>query len=333
MTTKEPVTTLPHGRAVRDEPKIEVPAEINVGDRVFRYVTGGVAVLVLVLLMTMGVQMTRASLPTLSRFGARFIASQAWDPLHDQYGALPYIFGTIATSLLALIIAVPLSLGVAISLSELVPGWLRAPLGFVVELLAAIPSVVYGLWGIFVMVPWVRETIEPLLANTFGFLPLFQGIPNGYGMLAGGVILAIMIVPTITAVSRDVLSAVPLGQREAALALGATRWETIRVAVLPYARSGIVGSAILGLGRALGETMAVTMVIGNRPQISASVFSPAATLASVIANEYAEATSDVHLSALSELGLILFGVAVLLNVLARLLVWKVATPAPGIVDL
>jgi phosphate transport system permease protein len=234
----------------------------------------------------------------------------------------------VVSSLLALVIAVPLSLGVAISLSELVPSWARAPIGFVVELLAAIPSVVYGLWGIFVLVPWLRDNVEPILSSLLGFLPLFKGIPNGYGMLAGAIILAIMIVPTIAAVSRDVLRAVPHTQREAALALGATRWEAIRVAVLPYARSGVVGGVLLGLGRALGETMAVTMVIGNKPAISASVFQPAATMASVIANEYAEATGDLHLAALSELGLLLFGVALLMNVLARLLVWRVAKAPP-----
>jgi phosphate transport system permease protein len=298
--------------------------DINGADRTFRVVTGTFGVLVVLVLAVMGLAMVRASLPTIRRFGWQFLFSQVWDPLHEQFGALPFIFGTVASSILALIIAVPLSLGVAISLSELVPAWARAPLGFVVELLAAIPSVVYGLWGIFVLVPWLRESVQPPLADVFGFLPLFGGIPNGYGMMAAGVILAIMIVPTIAAVSRDVLRAVPLTQREAALALGATRWEAIRVAVLPYARSGVVGAVLLGLGRALGETMAVTMVIGNRSSISTSLFNPAATMASVIANEYSEATSDLHLAALSELGLILFGVGILLNVFARLLVWRVA---------
>jgi phosphate transport system permease protein len=206
-------------------------------------------------------------------------------------------------------------------------------LGALVELLAAIPSVVYGLWGIFVMIPWLRNHVELPLSEAFGFLPVFGGAPSGYGMLAGGVILAIMIIPTIASVSRDLMRAVPLSQREAALALGATRWETVRMAVLPYARSGIVGAIILGLGRALGETMAVTMVIGNRADISSSLFAPAATLASVIANEYAEATTDMHLSALSTLGLLLFGVGVLLNIIARLLVWKVAGSKRGTVEI
>jgi phosphate transport system permease protein len=298
-------------------------ADINVADRALRVVTGALGLSVIIVLAAMGLEMVRASLPSLHRFGWSFLVSTIWDPLHEQFGALAFIFGTVVSSLLALVIAVPLSLGVAVSLSELVPSWARAPLGFVVELLAAIPSVVYGLWGIFVLVPWLRDAVQPPLGAAFGFLPLFKGIPSGYGMLAGGVVLAIMILPTITAVSRDVLRAVPLSQREAALALGSTRWEAIRVAVLPYARSGIVGAVLLGLGRALGETMAVTMVIGNRSAISASLFNPAATMASVIANEYAEATSDLHLAALSELGLILFGVGIALNVLARLLVWRV----------
>jgi phosphate transport system permease protein len=303
-------------------------ADVNVADRVLRVVTGALGLTVIVILAAMGLAMVRASLPSLHRFGWHFLFGKVWDPLHEQFGALAFVFGTVASSLLALVIAVPLSLGVAVSLSELVPGWARAPLGFVVELLAAIPSVVYGLWGIFVLVPWLRDDVQPPLGAAFGFLPFFSGTPNGYGMLAGGVILAIMIVPTITAVSRDVLRAVPLSQREAALALGSTRWEAIRVAVLPYARSGIVGAVLLGLGRALGETMAVTMVIGNRSAISASLFNPAATMASVIANEYAEATSDLHLAALSELGLLLFGVGVALNVLARLLVWRVGKAPP-----
>jgi phosphate transport system permease protein len=307
--------------------------EVNQADRAFRILTGTFAILIVVVLVAMGVEMIRASVPTLRRFGWQFVVGRTWDPLHQQFGALPYIFGTVASSLLALVIAVPLSLGVAVSLSDLVPAWLRAPLGFLVELLAAVPSVVYGLWGIFVLVPWLRDVVEPPLAEAFGFLPFFSGIPNGYGMLAGGVILAIMIVPTIAAVGRDVLRAVPLGQREAALALGATRWETIRVAVLPFARSGILGAVILGLGRALGETMAVTMVIGNRSQISASLFDPSATMASVVANEYAEATNDLHLAALSELGLILFGVAVILNVLARLLVIRVGKAPPAIQEM
>lgn len=303
-------------------------AEANLGDRLFRLLTASFAGGAVVLLAAMAFQMTRASALSLSRFGLGFITSRHWDPVRGLFGALPFIFGTVASSLLALLFAVPVSLGVAIFLAELAPGWVRKPLGFIVELLAAIPSVVYGLWGIFVLAPWLRETVQPGLAMALGSLPLFRGVPRGFGMLAGGLILAIMILPTIASVSRDVMRAVPSTYREGALALGATRWEAVRTAVLPHARSGIVGAVILGLGRALGETMAVTMVIGNRAEISVSLFDPAATMASVIANEYTEASGDLHLSALSELGLLLFAVTVILNILARILVWKVAR-VPG----
>jgi phosphate transport system permease protein len=298
--------------------------EINLGDRVFRVVTAMFAASAILLLAAMSIQMTRASALSLRRFGLGFIVGSDWDPVQDLFGALPFIFGTVASSLLALLLAVPVSLGVAVFLSELAHGWVRRPLGFIVEMLAAIPSVVYGLWGIFVLAPWLRETVQPGLAQALGFLPFFGGVPRGFGMLAAGLILAIMILPTIASVSRDVMRAVPTSYREGALALGATPWETVRIAVLPHARSGIVGAIILGLGRALGETMAVTMVIGNRAEISASLFAPASTMASVIANEYTEATGDLYLAALSELGLLLFAVTVILNIIARLLVWRVA---------
>jgi phosphate transport system permease protein len=296
--------------------------EVNQGDRVFRLVTATFAGGAVLALAAMTIQMTRASADSLKRFGLGFIASSDWDPVRESFGALPVIYGTVASSLLALALAVPVSLGVAIYLAELAPGWIRRPLGFVVELLAAIPSVVYGLWGIFVLAPWLRTSVEPALAKSLGFLPAFRGPMRGFGMLAGAVILAIMILPTIASVSRDVMRSVPTSFREAALALGATRWEAVRVGVLPQARSGIAGAVILGLGRALGETMAVTMVIGNRAEISASLFAPSATMASVIANEYAEASGDLHLAALSELGLLLFAVTLLLNIVARLLVWR-----------
>jgi phosphate transport system permease protein len=298
--------------------------EANLGDRLFRGLTAASAASAILLLATMAIQMTRASALSLERFGLGFITSSHWDPVQDVFGALPFVFGTVASSLLALFLAVPVSLGVAIFLAELAPGWARRSLGFIVELLAAIPSVVYGLWGIFVLAPWLRETVQPGLAKMLGCTPFFRGVPRGFGMLAGGLILAIMIVPTIASVGRDVMRAVPTSYREAAHALGATRWESVRIAVLPHARSGIVGAVILGLGRALGETMAVTMVIGNRAEISASLFAPAATMASVVANEYTEATGDLYLAALSELGLLLFAVTVILNIIARLLVWRVA---------
>jgi phosphate transport system permease protein len=295
--------------------------EVNLGDRTFRLLTGLFALTAILALAAMCLELLKVSLPSIRVFGWRFLGSSEWNPVLDSFGALPYIFGTVVSSLLALIVAVPVALGVAIYLAELAPRWVRRPLGLLVELLAAIPSVIYGLWGIFVLAPWLRESVQPWLGEHLGFLPLFRGTPRGLGMMAGSLILAIMILPTIVSVSRDVLLAVPDTLREGALALGATRCETVREAVLPSAQSGIVGAVILGLGRALGETMAVTMVIGNRPEISASLFAPSHTLASVLANEYAEASGDLYLSALTQLGLILFGVTILLNVVARLLIW------------
>jgi phosphate transport system permease protein len=262
-------------------------------------------------------------------FGLRFLVTSRWDPVAGEFGALPFIYGTLLSSLLALLIAVPLSLGAAIFLAELAPAWIRPPVAFLIEMLAAVPSVVYGLWGIFVLVPWLRDWVQPALATTLGFLPLFQGPPYGIGMLAAGLILAIMVVPYITSVSREVLLAVPGSQREAALGIGATRWEATRIAVLRYGRSGLIGAILLGLGRALGETMAVTMVIGNRPEIAASLFAPGYTMASVLANEFTEATSDLYVSALVEIGLLLLAITVLVNGLARLLVWSVGGPARG----
>jgi phosphate transport system permease protein len=256
------------------------------------------------------------------------LTSSEWDPVRGKFGALPFIYGTIVSSILALIIAVPLSLGVAIFLVEQAPRSLARPIAFLVELLAAIPSVVYGLWGIFVLAPFLRVYVEPPLAKSFGWLPFFQGTITGIGLFTGGIILAIMITPIISAVVSDVLAAVPVSQREAALALGATRWETTRV-VLANAASGVAGAIILGLGRAIGETMAVTMVIGNRPQISASLFEPSYTIASVIANEFTEATGDLYLSALIEIGLILFLVTFLVNAAARILVWSVTRGTSG----
>ena len=298
-------------------------SEVNTGDRVFRAVTALLALSVLATLLLMAFEMYRASEASIDKFGWDFITSRDWDPVRDQFGALPFIYGTVVSSLLALLISVPVSIGIAIFLSELAPSWLRDPVGFLVELLAAVPSVVYGLWGIFALAPFLREVVEPWLAKYLGFLPIFSGPHQGFGMLAGGVVLSIMITPTIASVSREVLKAVPTTLREGALALGATRWETVRTAVLPYAKSGLLGAVILGLGRALGETMAITMVIGNRAEISASLFAPSYTMASVIANEFTEATGDVYLAALAEIGLLLFAVTLALNIFARLLVWRV----------
>ena len=293
------------------------------GDRIFagliRLVAASFVVLVLALVTTLVV----ASVPAIRAFGWRFIVGTNWDPVAESFGALPFIYGTLLSSLLAMCLAVPLGIGAAIFLAELAPSWIRPPIGFLIELLAAIPSVVYGLWGIFVLAPFMRVWVQPALGSSLGFLPLFQGPPYGVGMLTAGIILAIMTVPFITTVGREVLLAVPKHQREAALALGATPWETTRIAVLRYARSGLVGAILLGLGRALGETMAVTMVIGNRAEISASLFAPGYTMASVLANEFTEATSDLYLSALTEIGLLLLVVTVIVNALARLLVWSV----------
>lgn len=265
---------------------------------------------------------------SLHQFGWRFFAGTNWDPVFGDFGALPFIYGTVVSSLVALVIAVPLAVGGAVFVTEMCPKPLRGPLSFLTELLAAIPSVVYGLWGIFVLAPLLRSYVQPWLARYLGWTGLFEGPPYGIGMLAAGVVLAIMVVPIISSITREVLVAVPQQQREAALALGATRWETIRVGVLRNARAGIVGAIILGLGRALGETMAVTMVIGNRAEIAKSLFAPGYTMASVIANEFTEATGDLYLSALIEIGLGLFLVTIIVNGLARLLVWSVTRGLP-----
>lgn len=300
----------------------------NTGDAVFRAAMMGVAFLMLLVVIAMIMALASHSMLSIRRFGFAFLTSREWNPIKEQFGALAFVYGTIMSSLLALLISVPLSLGIAIFLVEQAPRYLARPVTFIVELLAAIPSVVYGLWGIFVLAPFLREYVEPPLARWFGWLPLFQGPITGIGLLTGGVILAIMITPIISAIARDVLSAVPDTQREAALALGATKWETTRV-VLVNGAPGIAGAIILGLGRAIGETMAVTMVIGNRPEISLSLFKPSYTLASVIANEFTEATADIYLSALVELGLILFLVTFVVNAIARLLVWRVTRRSLG----
>jgi phosphate transport system permease protein len=295
---------------------------LNFGDSIFSNLTLVCGLIVVAILMGLLVVLNIDAFPAVSKFGLSFLTSSAWDPVKEQFGALPAIYGTLLSSVIGLIIAVPISLGAAIFLVELAPSWLRDPASFLIEMLAAIPSVIIGLWGLFVLVPLVRTPIESWLGSKLGFLPLFQGPPFGVGFLAAGLILAIMVIPIITAVSRDAMRAVPNEQREAMFALGATRWETIRRAVLPYCRSGLIGAIILGLGRALGETMAVTMVIGNGYKLTASLFSPGATIASKIAGEFSEATGDVFIGSLVELALILFAVTLLVNVIARLLVWR-----------
>ena len=299
------------------------------GDAVFRWTTFAFAALVLVLILAMLYEMVRNSWLSIEKFGLGFLFTSAWDPVAGQFGALPFVYGTIVSSAIALLIAVPISVAVAIFVTYQAPYALRRPVISMVELLAAIPSVAYGLWGIFILAPFMRDTIAPPLMATLGFLPFFAGPSYGFGMLTAGLILAIMVTPIITAVVRDVLAAVPVSQREAALALGATKWETIRI-VLANGAPGIAGAVILGLGRAVGETMAVTMVIGNRPEISVSLFEPSYTIASVIANEFTEATGDLYLSALVELGLVLFLVTFVINGAARLLVWSVTRGTSGV---
>ena len=298
----------------------------GLGDRFFRSLTFLAAMAIALLFILVVYLLYRGSHLSIDKFGWRFLFTSTWDPVAEQYGALPFIYGTLVSSLIALLIAVPLSIGTAIYLTDLAPLWLRQPLSSIIEMLAAVPSVIWGLWGIFVMVPWLRDHIFPLLKQHLGFLPLFQGPIYGVSMLAGGIIVAIMILPIVTSVSREILRAVPDLQREAAYGLGATRWEVTRIAVLSYARRGLMGAAVLGLGRAVGETMAVTMVIGNRPEIAKSLFAPGYTLASVIANEFTEATTDMYLNALFELGLVLMGVTILVNILALILIKTMETP-------
>jgi phosphate transport system permease protein len=294
------------------------------GDRVFKLVLTAGALSVPILLAFLVYELWSGSRLAIGKFGLGFITTSVWDPVAEQFGAFPLIFGTLVSSLIALVIAVPLSLGVAIYLTEFAPKAIRQPVAFLISLLAAIPSVVYGLWGIFVLIPILRKSVFPLLRDGLGFLPFFQGPIYGPSMLAAGIILAIMVMPYVMSVSREVLLAVPNTQREAALALGATRWEAVITTVVPYARSGIMGAIILGLGRALGETMAVTMLIGNRHEIAASLFAPGYTMAAAIANEFTEAVGDIHLSALAYVALVLFVVTVLVNAGARLLIWRVA---------
>ena len=310
------------------ESKSRSSSSNTLGDRIFKATTmifaSAIALLVILIIINMAIN---AQLPW-AKFGVSFLSRSVWDPVAEEFGALPFIYGTAVSSLLALLIAVPVSVGVAIFLVETSPRALSNPILFLTQLLAAIPSVVYGMWGIFVLAPFLRGHIYPRLQSACGFLPLFQGTQNGLGMLTAAIILSIMIVPIITAVSTDVLRAVPGTQREAALALGATKWEAARI-MLANARSGILGAVIIGLGRAVGETMAVTMLIGNRAQITSSLFAPANTIASAIANEFTEATSEIYLQALIELGLVLFIVTFIINALARLIVWSVTRGQRG----
>jgi len=322
---REPGTAAAGSRAIP-----LIPAKTSkIPDRAFAVAMLGCGVSLLAVVVLIVIELVMKSGLSLHAFGWHFFTTSNWDPVAGDFGALPFIYGTLLSSLEALVIAIPLSIGVAVFITEMCPRPLRGTLSFMTELLAAIPSVVYGLWAIFVLAPLLRAHVQPWLAKYFGWTGLFSGPPFGIGMLAAGVILAIMIVPIIASITREVLTAVPQQQREAVLALGATRWEMIRVGVLRNARTGIVGAIILGLGRALGETMAVTMVIGNTPQIAKSLFAPGYSMASVIANEFTEATGDLYLSALIEIGLGLFLVTIVVNILAGLLVWSVTRGTPA----
>ena len=299
-----------------------MPKSKSRSDLAFRIGTGAFGFTLIALVCGIGVVLAHQSMPSIQKFGLSFWRTDIWDPVAGEFGALPFIWGTLYSSVLALLIATPIALGIAIFISELCPAVLRQPLVFVTELLAAIPSIVYGLWGIFVLVPAVRA-VETSLPDAVRRLPLFSGPPLGLGMLSAALILAIMVIPFISSISREVLKSVPPAQREGAYALGATRFEAIRAAVF-YARTGILGAVMLGFGRALGETMAVTMVIGNNPKVSLSLFAPQYTMAAVVANEFAEAADALYLSALVEIGLVLFIMTLIINSMSRLLIWSMA---------
>jgi len=314
-------------RAPRPAP-VQLRPGFEGADYIFKYAVMACALGILGLLVLIVYELAQGSALSWHAFHFKFFTSSDWDPVNEQFGAMPFVYGTLVSSLVALLLAVPLAIGVAVFIVEMCPRPLRAPLAFFTELLAAIPSVIYGIWAMFILVPLLRTDVEPFLARTLGWTGFFEGPIYGLSMLAAGIILAIMILPIISSITREVIRVVPQHQREAALALGATRWEMIRIGVLRNARAGIAGAIILGLGRALGETMAVTMVIGNRPEVAKSLFAPGYTMASVLANEFSEATGDTYLAALIEIGLALFLVTIVVNALARLLVWSVTRGLP-----
>jgi phosphate transport system permease protein len=308
-----------------------VSKRVSRDDWKFRAGTGVFAALVLLIVVGIGFELTRQSLLSIQKFGMSFWKGTTWDPVAGEFGALPFIWGTLYSAILALLLSTPIALGIAIYISELSPRTLRTPLTYLTELLAAIPSIVYGLWGIFVLVPLVRK-LELWTPDALKKIPLFKGPPLGVGMLSAALILAIMVIPFSSSVAREILKNVPAAQREAAYALGATRWEAIKVAI-GYGKTGIIGAVMLGFGRALGETMAVTMVIGNSPQLSASLYAPQYTMAAVIANEFTEAADELYLHALIEIGLLLFIITITINLISRLLIWsmkkRVASRAPA----
>ncbi len=306
----------------------DLPEPNRLGNRLFEGLTFVCAGMIVVCFLLVAYVLLTGAWPAIKHFGLPFLSNTHWNPVTDNYGALPFIIGTVVSSLIALCIAVPLSIGTAIFLTDLAPLWMRQPLSSVIEMLAAVPSVIWGLWGLFVLMPWLHDNPYTWLNHHFGFLPIFKGPIEGSGActLSAGIIVAIMILPIVTSVSREILRAVPDLQREAAYGLGATRWEVTRIAVLSYARRGLMGAAVLGLGRALGETMAVTMVVGNSPQIHASLLQPGWTLASVIANQFGEASGEIQRSVLYEIGLVLVGVTILVNIGALILIKSIETP-------
>lgn len=307
----------------------EITRRLEHGDVIYRILTIGAGLLVILVAIAIGYELWRNSSLPRAAFGFGFLWGTNWDPVAEDFGALPFLYGTLQTSFVALLISVPLGLGIAIFLSELAPDWIRQPVGFLVELLAAIPSVIFGLWGLFVFVPVVVKPLGQFLNSTLGFLPMFQGPVFGPSRLAASLILSIMILPTLVAISRDVFLAIPETQREGALGLGATKWEMITQNLIPYGLSGILGAIILALGRAMGETIAVTMVIGNNLDLTPSLLHPGYTMASLIANEFTEATTDMYRESLIAIGLVLFGLTLLVNIIARLLVWRVARRIPS----
>lgn len=296
--------------------------DIHIQDRLFYFFLKSLSWSLIFLFFYMLFVIFQMSWPAFSHFGMKFFINADWNSWTKSFGALSLIYGTAVSSVMALILAVPISVGVALFLSELAPNWLAKPLSFIVEMLAAVPSIVYGLWGLFVLAPFLRDYIQAFLSKYFSFLPLFQGTYYGVGMMCGGVVLAIMIIPTISSVCREVFRTIPESNREAVLGLGTTRWEMLKIAVLKASSTGIIGASIMGLGRALGETMAVTMVIGNATAIKASLFEPAQTMASILANQYAEADNELHLASLTAVGFALFCLSLVINILALILVWR-----------
>jgi phosphate transport system permease protein len=307
--------------------RMKALARFQFGDALFRHLTRGAAIGVLLLLSGVIISLIQGSIPAIRTFGFGFLWSQSWNPVTDKYGALPAIYGTILTSFIAMLIAVPVGLMIAFFLTELCPKWLRRPIGIAIELLAGIPSIIYGIWGLFIFAPFLQATLQPFLINTLGNVPgigsLFAGPPYGIGILTSGLILAIMVLPFVTSITRDVFEAVPPVLKEAAYGLGCTTWEVVRNVVLPYARVGVIGGVMLGLGRALGETMAVTFVIGNAHRISASVLAPGTTISATIANEFTEAVGDLYTSALITLGLILFVITFIVLAIARYMLMRI----------